>query len=86
MEENQIQIYTEPKGMYTIVKDKKVWQVLFPVDASVRNNLEVFEMLAVKIKEAVAREEEKDKEKDKEKEEAKIVNMSEVQEAEIIKE
>lgn len=52
-EEDKVLIYSEARGMYTIVKNKKAWQISFPFDAKLEENIEIFEETLKILKEAL---------------------------------
>lgn len=45
-EEVKWQVYSEVKGQYVFVKDKRVFQILFPVDAKLEENIEMAQEVA----------------------------------------
>lgn len=52
-EEDKISIYSEARGLYTIVKHKKAWQITFPFDAKLEENIEIIEETLGILKEAL---------------------------------
>jgi len=52
-EEDKILIYSEARGLYTIVKHKKAWQITFPFDAKLEENIEIIEETLRILKEAL---------------------------------
>lgn len=64
-EENEYKIFGETRGHYLITKtDNRFFQVFFPVDATVDENIEVFQFLLDRL--VKAKEEKEKKENSKE--------------------
>lgn len=61
-EDVQFQVFTEVRGQYVLIKDKKHWKFDFPQDATLEENINVADILKRGLDELSAKQKELSKE------------------------
>ena len=72
-EESKYQIYVEPRGQYTIVKEKRTWVISFPADVTAEENIGAFAEMIRVITDALRAQ--KQKELERKDEDSKIESI-----------
>lgn len=63
------QLFVEPRGQYTIVKEKRAWFITFPLDAKIEDNIEALAEINKALIQALVEQKKKEDEGKKDKKE-----------------